>query len=119
MTVAIILEILRKHWLKFVIGAVAIIVLFVGAIVYKRWTTPTLNQREIQKIEQGIRTSNAELIKQGLAESDARVQVGVDEVAKTDEEAKKVQEAAKEAVKDYEGWTSEELAAEAERRLQK
>jgi uncharacterized membrane protein len=102
-TFAAILAFVKKHWIKFAIGAGVILVLFAGAVMYKRWTTPTLNIKESQEIQNGIRAGNAEQIKNGLAESDARVKVGVEEVARTDEEAKKVEEAAKEAKKDYDG----------------
>lgn len=108
----------KRHWLKFLIGALIIVVLLVGRSCYKAWTTPDLNLRETQQVQEGIRTGNTELVKKGLAESDARVQLGIDEVARTDEEARKVEEAAREKAKDYDGWTSEDLAAEAERRLQ-
>jgi hypothetical protein len=111
-------NVLKKHWLKFLIGLVIIIVFFVGRGCYKSWTTPTLNQKEIEQITEGMREGNEQKVKEGLAASDARVQLGIDEVAKTDEEARQVEEAAKQNVQNYEGWTPEDLAAEAERRLQ-
>lgn len=113
------LAFLKKHWLKFVIGAGVLAILLIGSIIYTRWTTPTLNQKETEQITDGIRQKNDQKIIDGLAASDARVAVGVEEVAKTDEEARRVEEAKRQTVKNYDGWTSEQLAAEAERRLQK
>lgn len=113
-----ILTLLKKYRI-FVIGIVAIFVIALAVSMYSCLKPVTsLNQRETQDIQEGIRTKNDQKIIDGLAASDARVAVGVEEVARTDEEARKVEEAKRDAVKNYEGWSSEDLAAEAERRLQ-
>lgn len=99
---------------KAVLLAVMILVV-VSVIVLGLWLRscfhkePKLDEKQIQKAEQAVKERNDEQLKEILAESDTRIE-------NIDTGIKQAEENTRNAKKNYDGMTVDELAAEIERR---
>lgn len=90
--------------------APAMILLVVVAFFYRACNKPPkLNEQEIQKGEQAVKDRNDKALKEILAASDVREQ-GIDNSIKAAEDA------TEKAKRNYDNLTTDELAAELERR---
>lgn len=87
-----------------------IAILVIGIFVYRSCNKPPkLNEAEIQKGEQAVKERNDKVLRDILANSDVREQA-IDDSIKAAEDAKE------KAKRSYEHLTTDELAAELERR---
>lgn len=101
--------VLNKRLVAYIAGflVLALVIIFVWRAC--RPGPPKLDEKQIQKYEQAVKERNDKALKEILAESDVRVQ-GIDNSIKASEEA------TEKAKRSYEGWSTDELAAELERR---
>jgi hypothetical protein len=107
MTFLAIWAIVKKFWAPILLGLVILITcIFVFRACNK---PPKINEQEIQKAEEAVKTRNDKALKEILAQSDVREQ-GIDNSVKAAEEA------TEKAKQNYDGWTTDELAAELEKR---
>lgn len=98
------------HWKWLLYAAAGIVLFIVIVIAFKSCgSKPKLNEKEIQRAEQAVKERNDKVLKEILAESDTRVDA-------IDSNIKQVEQNTRDAVKSYEGYTVDELAAEIERR---
>lgn len=100
-----------QRWVSVAFLIVMIAVVLVPVmLVYKACNKPPkLDEKQIQKAEQAIKNRNDIELKQILAESDTQSR-------NIDAGIKQAEENTRQAVKNYDGMTTDELAAEIERR---
>lgn len=88
----------------------AIAVIVPGVFIYRACTKPPkIDEKQLQKVEQAIKERNDEKLKDVLAESDTRIE-------NLDSGILQAEENTRQARKNYDGMTFDELAAEIERR---
>jgi len=101
---------ITAHGRVILIGLALVVVIVASAVTFNRCKSkPHLDERQIQKANEAIEKHNDEKLTEILAESDTRI----DNIDSTLKEAEERTEKAKQ---NYDGMTTDELAAEIERR---
>ena len=108
-TFAIIATFLKRNW-HFAVPVLLIVIVLVWVGIGRACkTTPKLDEKQIQRAEAAKKQQNDAALKEILAESDTRID-------NIDAGLKQAEENTRKAVKNYDGMTFDELAAEIERR---
>ena len=99
------------HKRVIIVAALSIVLIIAAVLVFRSCRTPEpkLNQKEIIDAQIAVEQHRTEELKGILANSDVRVQA-------IDSNIKQAEEAREKAVRNYDGWTVDELAAELEKR---